>query len=88
MVSFGASHTDIGFPVLRFSPVENPKAPFGLEFRIKMKKIAQITYLGGVLVALLLLALGNGGEKFILASISMEGCSVFCAECRRKRSLK
>lgn len=76
------------YPFFRFSPVENPKAPFGLEFKIKMKKVAHITYLGGVSVALFLLAFGNGGEKFILASISMEGCSVFCAECRRKRRLE
>lgn len=75
------------YPFIKFSPVENPKAPFGKNFKIKMKRITRIVYCGGLLVAIFLLACNIGGGKFILAGISMEGCSVFCSECRRKRRL-
>lgn len=76
------------YPFLRFSPVENPKAPFGEIFKKKMKKVVRITYFAGILVSLILLVFKNEGVRFILAGISLEGVSVFGAECKRKKYLK
>ena len=95
---FGAVHLPIGvllcialvsaYPFLRLSPVENPKAPFGEDFKEKMKKVVRITYLCGISISLILFAFENEGARFIFAGIAMEGFSVLCAECKRKRELE
>lgn len=95
---FGAVHLPIGvllcgalvsaYPFLRLSPVENPKAPFGEKFKEKMKRVVRITYFCGILIALMLFVFENEGTKFILVGIAMEGFSVLCAECKRKRKLE
>lgn len=95
---FGAVHLPINilfcaalgsaYPFLRFSPVENPKAPFGEIFKEKMKKVVRITYFVGILASLILLVFQSEGVRFILAGISLEGISVFAAEYKHKINLK
>ncbi len=73
------------YPFLKFSPVENPKAPFGENFKNKMKKIIRIVYFIGIIISLIFLLFKSEGARFILAGISLEGFSVLCAEYRRRR---
>lgn len=94
---FGAIHLPVGvllclalisaYPFLWFSPIENPKAPFGEKFREKMKKIVRIAYFGGILISLILLVFNCEGARFILAGITMEGFSVLCAKCKHRGEL-
>lgn len=73
------------YPFLKFSPVENLKAPFGEKFKNKMKKVVRIVYFIGIITSLMFLLFKSAGARFILAGISLEGFSVLCAECKRRR---
>ena len=73
------------YPFLKFSPIEHPKAPFGEKFKNKMKKVVRIVYFIGIIISLMFLLFKSEKARFILAGISLEGFSVSCAECKRRR---
>lgn len=73
------------YPFLKFSPIEHPKAPFGEKFKNKMKKTVLIVYFTGIIISLMFLLFKSEKARFILAGISLEGFSVLCAECKRRR---
>ena len=73
------------YPFLKFSPVENIKAPFGDKFKNKMKKVVRIVYFIEIIISLTFLLFKSEGAQFILAGISLEGFSVLCAEYKRRR---
>lgn len=69
-----------GFFIFKLAPVEHPNAPFGLDFRAKMKKIVRLSYcLETGLSALLILCNAQNFARPILAAVSLSALSILSA---------
>jgi len=72
-----------GCVILRFAPIENPAAPFGEDFRKKMRKIA-ISVLGVAFVAAGVLAvIGKEVAVPILVAVMLSGMSIMSAKAKQ-----